>query len=122
MYWECKGVIRDLYKAQFWLLKSADHPDSPMHRILAIGEYYRYGGKCFTKDITKSIEWFEKAANRGNTSSACQSIAEMYIEGDDYPLGIGCKKAIHWEENMEPMSDTIMIKIGNLHRYDGLNY
>lgn len=77
-----KGVPINKEKAYFWYekafsqyMESAENGDADAQ--LEVGSFYYYGRMRSGKDYLKSIPWFEKSANQGN-SNAYNSLGIIY--------------------------------------------
>lgn len=74
-----------------WMMKAADGGyDVALYEM---GRAYEFGTRGVMKDQTKAIDWYEKAAERGNIQ-AQYFLAEKYERGDGVPKDID--KALFW--------------------------
>jgi TPR repeat protein len=77
LYWECKGVVQNYKKAQYWLKFAAlqDIPDAQLKLA-----YLHLNGLTGIKDEIQARNWFKKAAELGN-SDAQYNLATLYLKG-----------------------------------------
>ncbi len=83
MYWEAKGVAKDINKSMFWNRKAANQGYSDGEHNM--GVYYQFG-EGVPKNNKTALEWYLKAAEKGHGLS-------NYRIGEMYELGQGVIKS-----------------------------
>ncbi|MDC0158088.1 sel1 repeat family protein, partial [Verrucomicrobia bacterium] len=78
MYYEGKGVGKDLGKAYEWYREAASQGDATGQKDLGV-MYYR--GEGVEQDHAEAFRWFHKAAEQGD-AEAQSNLAEMYRDGE----------------------------------------
>ena len=81
MYYQGKGVPKDVGKAAEWCRKAAEQGDARAQDNL--GTMY-YHGEGVPKDFVKAAEWYSKAAEQGDTGSQ-NNLSRMYYQGEGVP-------------------------------------
>ncbi len=80
-----------------------------------IGEMYRRGDQGLPQSAAKALEWFEKAAARGNANAQAR-LANMYNNGDGLPEGFDKSvryiKALEWNQQAAEQGDNIASQFG----------
>lgn len=69
--------------------RSAESGDA--ESLLDLGRVHRTGGCCFEKNMSKAIQYFVRASERGSAYASID-LAEIYEEGKDVPVDLGRSK------------------------------
>jgi uncharacterized protein len=100
MYYEGKGVTKDLEKAFHWFKKAAEQGDIKAQYHL--GSCYELG-LGVTKDLEKAFHWFKKAAEQGH-ARAQLIIGSWYIHGNGVTKNDN--QALYWIEKAAEQGDV----------------
>lgn len=90
-YYDGTGTPRDYKQALIWFLKLAESEESEFVQFY-IGHIYEHGGYGIEQDHVKSLEWYTKSADQGN-SKARYNLGLLYLSGKGTPKDF--KKALY---------------------------
>ena len=81
MYYDGKGVPKDLAAAARWFRKAADQGNDAAQGRLG---YMYYNGEGVPKDLAVAARWFRKAADQGDDAAQVM-LGSMYYKGEGVP-------------------------------------
>ena len=81
MYYDGKGVPKDLAAAARWFRKAADQGNDAAQGRLG---YMYYNGEGVPKDLAVAARWFRKAADQGDDAAQVM-LGGMYYKGEGVP-------------------------------------
>ena len=125
MYTYGKGISVDDEKALKYYMADKNYLNNYSEKKIDEVEAMRQiGGDCYDNDeVTKAINWYEKAADFGDFKSM-KKLAEIYLEDNRIKSTESSKtKAMQWYEQAAAFGDTaqymdIMVKIGDMLRQE----
>jgi len=91
LYFEGRGVTRDVDKALTWWRSAAERGD--IGAQYALGSLYLFGNGGVQKNIEDGLRWLEAAGSQGHLQTL-MLLGSLYSGQDGFPPDI--RRAIHW--------------------------
>ena len=112
MYYDGKGVPKDLAAAARWFRKAADQGNDAAQGRLG---YMYYNGEGVPKDLAVAARWFRKAADQGDDAAQVM-LGGMYYKGEGVPKDLVA--AARWyREAADRGNDFAQAALGYMYYY-----
>ena len=112
MYYDGKGVPKDLAAAARWFRKAADQGNDAAQGRLG---YMYYNGEGVPKDLAVAARWYRKAADQGDDAAQVM-LGSMYYKGEGVPKDLVA--AARWyREAADRGNDFAQAALGYMYYY-----